>query len=144
MNKIIISGRLTRDPELKTANSGTELCKFTVAVERRRKDRNDQKVTDFLDCTAWGRTGVFVNTYFHKGDGITVEGRMESEKWTDRDGNKRTSWGVQVETVEFPLSRAQDRDGLQENYTRAPNGAVNVPPPTLEEAPDDEGGELPF
>lgn len=140
MNKIIITGRLVRDPELKTANSGTELCKFTVAVERRRRDRDDQKVTDFLDCTAWGKTGVFVNTYFHKGDGITVDGRMESEKWTDRDGNKRTSWGVQVETVEFPLARSQDREG----YTRAPNGGVNVPPPTLEEAPDDEGGELPF
>ena len=75
MNKIVICGRLTKDPELRTTNNGTEVCGFTVAVDRRIK-KNSEKETDFIDCTAWEKTGVFVNTYFHKGDGITVEGRI--------------------------------------------------------------------
>lgn len=108
MNKIIITGRLTRDPELKTANTGTEYCKFALAVDRSRKDKDGNKAVDFFDVTAWGKTGVLVNTYFHKGDGITVEGRMESNRYTDKDGNNRVSWGVTVEQLEFPLSKKSD------------------------------------
>ena len=104
MNKIIICGRLTKDPELRTTNSGTEVCGFTVAVDRRIK-KNDEKETDFIDCTAWGKTGVFISTYFHKGDGITVEGRMESNKWVDNDGKNRVSWGVTCDNVEFSLGK---------------------------------------
>ena len=111
MNKIIITGRLTRDPELKTANSGTELCSFTVAVDRSRKNKAGEKVTDFFDCTAFGKGGVFVNTYFHKGDGINIEGRMESRKYVDKDGNNRTAWGVTVEQVEFPHGKGKGGSG---------------------------------
>lgn len=139
MNKIIITGRLVREPELKTANSGTELCNFTVASDRRRKDPNGEKQADFFDCTAWGKTGVFVNTYFHKGDGITVEGRMESEKWTDRDSNKRISWRIQCDSVEFPISRVNN-NGNSASSSAAPASE----PSGLHELGDDEGGELPF
>ena len=138
MNKIIITGRLVREPELKTANSGTELCNFTVATDRRRKDQNGEKQADFFDCTAWGKTGVFVSTYFRKGDGITVDGRMESERWTDRDGNKRISWKIQCDTVEFPMSRSS---GSNAGSTPA---AGSSEPAGLQELPDGEGGELPF
>ena len=80
MNKIIIKGRLTRDPELKTGGSGAEFCKFTVAVDRRlTKDKDIQKNTDFFDCTAFGKTGVFIKNYFTKGREILVDGRMESK-----------------------------------------------------------------
>lgn len=101
MNKIVITGRITKDPELRTTGSGTEVCNFTVAVDRRVK-KDAEKVADFIDCVAWGKSGVFVNTYFHKGDGINVEGRLESRKWTDKDGNNRTSWEVICDNVEFP------------------------------------------
>lgn len=141
MNKIIITGRLVREPELKTANSGTELCNFTVASDRRRKDPNGEKQADFFDCTAWGKTGVFVNTYFHKGDGITVEGRMESERWTDRDSNKRISWRIQCDTVEFPVAGKKNDTGERES--RQAYGSPDVAGP-LQELGDDEGGELPF
>lgn len=141
MNKCIFTGRLVREPELKTANSGTELCNFTMAVDRRRKDPNGEKQADFIDCTAWGKSGVFVHTYFHKGDGITAEGRMESEKWTDRDGNRRTSWRLQCDSVEFPVA-GKNRDA-GERESRPAYGDPNVPPP-MEELGDDEGGELPF
>lgn len=105
MNKIIITGRLTRDTELRTTNSGTEVCNFCVAVDRRIK-KGEEKQTDFVDCTAWGKTGVFVNAYFSKGDGITVEGRMESRKWQDNDGDNRVSWGITCDNVEFPFGKS--------------------------------------
>lgn len=105
MNKVILMGRLVRDPELKTGQSGTEFCSFTVAVDRRAK-KGEEKASDFIDCTAFGKTGVFVSTYFHKGDGIALEGRMESRKWQDKDGNNRVSWSVPVDNVYFPPARS--------------------------------------
>lgn len=106
MNKIILAGRLTRPAELKVGNSGSEYCKFTVAVDRRGKDQNDKK-TDFFDCTAFGKTGAFVDKYFAKGDGIEIIGRMESDKYTDKDNKTRTTWGVTVEEVYFPLGKGK-------------------------------------
>lgn len=109
MNKIVITGRITKDPELRTTNSGTDVCNFTVAVDRRfRKDA--EKVADFIDCVAWGNTGSFVNKYFKKGDGINVEGRLESRKWQDKDGNNRTSWEVICDNVEFPRGKKSGGD----------------------------------
>ena len=99
MNRIIIKGRLTRDPELKTGSSGIEFCKFTVAVDRRR-GKDKEKEADFFDCTAFGQTGVAISKYFTKGREILAEGRMESSK-SDKDGMKRTFWGVTVDTFEF-------------------------------------------
>lgn len=108
MNKLIIKGRLVRDPELKTAASGAEFCKFTVAVDRRiSKDKQVEKNTDFFDCTAFGKTGVFISQYFTKGREILVEGRMESNT-SEKDGQKRTFWGVVVETCEFCGSKSDN------------------------------------
>ena len=104
MNKIIIKGRLVRDPELKTAGNGMELCKFTVAVERRRQKDKEQQA-DFFDCTAFGNTGVAISKYFTKGREILLDGRMESNK-TEKDGVKRTYWGVTVDNFEFCGSKS--------------------------------------
>jgi len=99
MNKIIIKGRLTRDPELKTGGNGIEYCKFTVAVDRRKvKDKEQQ--TDFFDCTAFGNTGAAIAKYIPKGREILVEGRMESSK-VKKDDQTRTYWGITVDTFEF-------------------------------------------
>lgn len=99
MNKIIIKGRLTRDPEMKTGGNGVEFCKFTVAVNRRPvKDKPD--MADFFDCTAFGKTGAAIGQYMSKGREILVEGRMESSH-TEKDGQKRTFWGVTVDSFEF-------------------------------------------
>ena len=99
MNLIIIKGRLVRDPELKTAGSGTEYCKFTVAVDRRR-GKDKEKLTDFFDCTAFGNTGVAVSKFFCKGKEILLTGSMESNKVT-KDDQTRTYWGISVDTFEF-------------------------------------------
>ena len=101
MNRIIIHGRLTRDPEMKTGASGVEFCKFTVAVDRKlNKDKMKDKQADFFDCTAFGKTGAAINAFVKKGREIIVEGRMESST-SEKDGQKRTFWGITVETFDF-------------------------------------------
>ena len=102
MNRTIITGRLGRDPELKTGGSGTEYCQFSVAVDRRKAERDQEKKTDWFRCVAFGKTAAFVEKYFKKGDGIVVEGALESDTYEAKDGTKRTKWSIRVEEVEFP------------------------------------------
>lgn len=125
---------MTKDPELKATGSGVEVCNFTVAVDR-RVGKDGEKKADFIDCTAWRKTGVFVDKYFKKGDGINVVGRMESEKYQDKDGNNRTAWKVTVDEVEFHYGKKGSSD-----YS-----ASSESDPLDQFAPaDDGGGDLPF
>ena len=106
MNKWIGMGRITKDIDLQTGKTGSEYCKFTVAIDR-EKDKNGDKKTDFVDCTAFGKTAAFVAKYFKKGDGIIVLGRFESDKYTGKDGISRTNWSVNVREVYFPASKGK-------------------------------------
>ena len=130
MNKIIIKGRLTRDPEMKTGASGVEFCKFTVAVDRKlSKDKMKDKSADFFDCTAFGKTGAAINAFIKKGREILVEGRMESST-SEKDGQKRTFWGVVVETFDFCGSK-----GDSPAPAAAPADASSFTPVETEELP---------
>lgn len=104
MNKIIIKGRLAKDPELRTTNSGKTVCHFDVAVGR----NFDYETADFFECTAWNNKAEFVYRYFNKGKEILIEGEMQSDKFTDKNGNKRTSWKVIVDRVEFCGNKKED------------------------------------
>ena len=97
MNKTIITGRLTKDPELKTSQSGIAVTNFSVAVDR---PMAKEKAVDYFDCVAFRKTAEFVNKYFFKGKPILIEGHMQSRKW-EKDGVKRTSWELVVDNVEF-------------------------------------------
>ena len=97
MNKIILIGRLTRDPEMKTLESGTELCKFSLAVNKRF--RSDE--ADFFDCTAFGKCAEFCSKWFSKGQQVAVDGRIESREYKGRDGNMRKVWDVTVDIAFF-------------------------------------------
>lgn len=110
MNIAIVDGRLVRDPELKTGASGKEFCKFTIASDR-KKDKDGNKVSDFIDCTAFNATGAFIAKYYHKGDGIQLIGRFESDKYTDKNGQNRTTWGLTVEQAFFPLGKGKADSG---------------------------------
>jgi single-strand DNA-binding protein len=110
MNIAIVDGRFVRDPELKTGASGKEFCKFTIASDR-KKDKDGNKVSDFIDCTAFGQTGAFIAKYYHKGDGIQLVGRFESDKYTDKNGQNRTNWGLSVEQAFFPLGKGKADSG---------------------------------
>ena len=92
LNRIIIMGRLARDPELRRTQTGTPVASFRLAVDRDFKDRNTgEKATDWIDVVAWRQTAEFVSRYFTKGRMAVVEGRLQMRDWTDKDGNKRTS-----------------------------------------------------
>ena len=107
MNKIVITGYLGQDPELQTLSNGMEKCRFTVGVSRRVK-KDAPKKTDWFNCDAWGATGAFINKWFKKGSGITVSGRMESSQ-SEKDGQKRTYWAINVDDVEFPMGGGTGR-----------------------------------
>lgn len=99
-NKTILMGRLVRDPELNTTNSGIAVCKFTVAVNRPyQKDKEQQ--ADFINVTAWRGTAEFVDKYFSKGKMIIVEGKLQNNDYTDKDGVKHYSMVVQADNVNF-------------------------------------------
>ncbi len=101
LNSIIIMGRLTADPELKTTPGNLSVCSFTVAVDRDYQRTGEEKQTDFIDVVAWRSTAEFVSRYFAKGRMIVVQGSLQSRKWQDRNGNKRIAWEIQADKVHF-------------------------------------------
>lgn len=103
MNNIIIKGRISKDIELRTTQTGKEVAGFSVAVNR----RFDKDNTDFFDVVAWGKTGVFVNTYFRKGQEILIQGSMQCRKWQDKEDNNRYSWELVAEQVDFCGSKSE-------------------------------------
>ena len=112
LNKIIIMGRLTRDPELRRTGSGIAVASFTVAVDRDFGGRDGgEKETDFIDCVAWRQTGEFVSKYFTKGRMIVVSGRLQIRNWTDKDGNKRRTAEVVADNCYFGDSKRDDQGG---------------------------------
>ena len=101
LNKGILMGRLTRDPELRHTQSGTAVCSFTLAIDRDRKDANGEKQTDFIDCVAWNKQAEFVAQWFSKGMMAIVVGRIQSRKWQAQNGNNRTAIEINCEEVSF-------------------------------------------
>ena len=139
LNKIFIMGRLTRDPELRTTNSGTSVASFSLAVDRNYKGADGEKETDFIDCVAWRQTGEFAAKYFTRGRMAVVEGRLQIRPWTDKEGNNRRSAEVIVDNMYFGDSK---RDG-DTGGARPASGPVNVSANNWQEADEDEG-DLPF
>ena len=111
LNHITIAGRLTRDPDLRYTQNQVAVCSYSVAVERDYAGQGQQRETDFFDCVAWRQGGEFVSKYFHKGDMIIVEGRMQARDWTDNNGNKRRNWEIQVDRNYFGGSKRDDTSG---------------------------------
>jgi len=105
MNKSFMSGRFTSDPELRHTDSGTAVCSFSLAVERRFKDMNGNKVTDFFDFVAWKGTAEFICNYFTKGRRVMVECTPQVREWTNKEGERRRNVEFIVENVEFADSR---------------------------------------
>lgn len=108
LNHIVIMGRLVRDPELRHTQTGIPVCTFRIAVDRNYTTQNGERETDFISATAWRGTAEFISKYFSKGRMITVDGRLETQDWVDRDGNRRVSTGIVAESVYFADSRRND------------------------------------
>ena len=148
LNHIVLMGRLTRDPELRSTQSGVSVASFRIAVDRDfGRGENGEKQTDFIDVVAWRQTGEFVARNFHKGSMAAVSGRLQIREYTDRDGNRRTAAEVVADNVYFGESR---RDGAPAGDSSYENrGSYNKPAPApsypdtgFSEVADD--GELPF
>lgn len=155
MNKVILMGRLTRDPEVRYSQSeqSMAIARFTLAVDRRFKRDGDQQSADFISCTAFGRTGEFIERYCHQGTKLVIEGRIQTGSYTNKDGNRVFTTDVVVESCEFAESKAASggsstnsraNSNANSNYNNNQSGMsvdadgfMNIP-----DGVDDEG--LPF
>ena len=113
LNHITIMGRLVRDPEMRRTGAGVAVTSFTLAVDR----DFGEKEADFFDCVAWRNTAEFTDKYFSKGRMAVVSGRLQKRSWTDKDGNKRSTWEIVAENVYFGDSK---NTGNNSEETAAP------------------------
>lgn len=132
MNKVIMMGRLTRDPEMRQTQQGTPVVSFTIAVDRRMA-REGQQQADFISCVAWNKLAEFICRYFHKGSMIAVSGRLQSRSYDDKDGKRQYVTEVVVEDAYFTGSRSEtNTTGGQGGYNNqgsyAPQGGYNQRP----------------
>lgn len=109
LNKCILMGRLTKDPELRRTQGGTAVTTITLAVER-PKGKDGEKKTDFIDVVTWRGTAEFAAKYFSKGRMAIAEGRLQLREWKDKDGNSRRSAEVVAENLYFGDSKKDDLD----------------------------------
>ncbi len=112
INKAILMGRLTRDPELRHTGSGTPVCSFSIAIN---SGSGENQTTDYINCVAWNKTAEFVNKYFDKGRMIAVIGRIQTRSWEGQDGKKNYATEVVVNEVSFCESKRQS--DVTENET---------------------------
>ena len=156
LNRIILMGRLTRDPELRHTQTGTPVASFSLAVDRDFKDKQTgEKATDFIDIVAWRQTAEFVSRFFTKGRMAVVEGRLQLRDWTDKEGNKRRSAEVVADNVYFGDSKkdaeaagvyAPPAGGGYAAAPAAPAGGYSAPMGGGDQFAElsDDDGELPF
>lgn len=148
MNKVILMGRLTRDPEVRYSQSGDgqlAIARYTLAVDRRFRRDGDQQTADFISCTAFGRQGEFAEKYLHQGTKVVVEGRIQTGSYTNKDGQKVYTTDVVVENSEFAESKATAASNMGGGFVQtrpeptapAGDGFMNIP-----DGVEDEG--LPF
>lgn len=132
LNKIVIMGRLTRNPELRHTQSGKAVANFTLAVDR----DFDKNATDFIEVVCWGNTADFVSSYFTKGRTAVVSGRLQIREWTDKENNKRKTAEVVADNVYFG-------DSKRESDSREPTESEEPRQDQFAELSDDDG-DLPF
>lgn len=142
MNKVILMGRLTRDPEVRygAGENSTAVARYTIAVDRRFK-RDGEQSTDFISCVTFGRNAEFVEKYLHQGTKIVMTGRIQTGSYTNRDGQKVYTTDIVVEEQEFAESKAAGNGG-QNNYSR-PSAATSDADGFMN-IPDGINDELPF
>lgn len=138
MNKVMLVGRLTRDPEVRysTGENATETARFSVAVNRRFKNVEGNYDTDFINCVAFGKTAEFIEKYFRKGMAIGLTGRIQTGSYTNKDGQKVYTTDVVVEETEFVESKGNG--STESNQTTSSNkntDFMNIPDCISEEFP---------
>ena len=150
LNKVVLAGRLTAEPELKQTNTGLSVVSVNLAINRRRSrasEQNEQQQTDFITIVAWRQTAEFISKYFRKGSAICVTGSIQTRTWTDQQGQKRYSTEVVVDDAMFVDSRGEGPDMgasyTSDAYGTAPSYSSNAgSAPNFEDHNTDD--DLPF
>lgn len=143
-SKAIIAGNLTRDPELRTTQSGASVCSFAVAVNRNYRDAsgNNQESVSFLDCVAWGKLGETIHQYKKKGEGILVSGRLEQRSWDDKEsGQKRSRVEIVLDDCTFLSDRGEGAAASRSTSGAAPE---IVPEDVPEDGDSIDIADVPF
>jgi len=140
INRVVMTGNLTRDPELRNLPSGTAVCNLRIACNTRRKDESGQWTDkpNYFDVTVWGAQGENCAQYLSKGRPVAIDGRLEWREWQDRDGNKRQSIDIIADAVQFLGSR--DGGGGENGGRFSPQSDVPVDTADFETAPTGGGG----
>ena len=145
LNKVILAGKLTADPELKkTTTNDTSVCSFTVAVNRRFTKAGDQPQADFINCVAWRQQAELLSRYFRKGSSVCIVGNIQNRSWTDQQGNKRYTTEVIVDELNFVDSKSEgpSRDFSPDAIPQAP--AYSTAPAELAKFEEADEDDLPF
>ena len=141
LNRVLLQGRLTGDPELRHTTNGTAVANFRLAVDRDFKDKETgERKADFINVVAWRATGEFVSRYFAKGRMAIVEGKLQVREYTDRDGNKRYATDVIAESVYFGGDK-RERDGHGNSY-RPPDVSYGSQNNAYDVTPQNQFAEL--
>jgi single-strand DNA-binding protein len=122
MNKVILVGRLTKDPELRATPSGVSVCSFTVACDRRFVKAGEERKADFINCIAWRQSAEAIAKYFAKGNRIALEGSIQTRTWQDNEGKNRYATDVVVDQWEFAQSKGEG--GGTTTYTPSNNSGL--------------------
>ena len=142
MNKVVLMGRLTRDPDVRYSQGETPMAiaRYTLAVDRRFRREGNEQTADFISCVAFGKTAEFAEKYYHKGTKICVSGRIQTGSYTNKDGQKVYTTEVVVEEQEFAESKNANGEGDFAAAPSAPSapagdGFINIPDGIDEELP---------
>lgn len=141
-NLVVLTGRLTADPELKTTQSGISVTSFSIAVDRRYR-AGEARQTDFINIVAWRQSAEFVAKYFKKGNMIGIEGSIQTRKYTDKNGNNRTAFEVVANNVQFVESK-RDSDSVPSNEAAPVASFTNAGANDFADLGDVSDDDLPF
>ena len=144
MNKVILMGRLTRDPDIRYSQGERQMAiaRYTLAVDRRGRGNNGEATADFIQCVAFDRAAEFAEKYFHQGTKIVITGRIQTGSYTNRDGQKVYTTDIVVEDQEFAESKASSQNSASQTSRPAPSSVVSNKFVDIPDDIEDEG--LPF
>ncbi len=141
LNKVILMGRFTRDPELRSTPQGTSTCSFSIAVDRNFVRPGEERKADFINCVAWRQTAEFISKYFKKGSLVALEGSIQTRSWDDNEGKKRYATEVIVNQVYFAESKRDSQNSGMMEDSFAGSDFGSLPEPISPMGTDDD---LPF
>ena len=143
INSVVLMGRLTYEPELRTTPNGLSVIRFQIACDRNYQAKGEERKADFIDITAWRQTAEFISRYFHKGSMIAVEGSIQTDNFVDKDGNNRKSVTVVANNVSFCGSKAESGTTANPAFSQPAQSYASADTSDYEEIVDADD-DLPF